>query len=526
MPVERVDAAADGRTAVGGRLPTRRAAPNQCPVASTADEPASSSLLRRTLEGIRWTAASRLVVQVAQFAITAVLARLLVPAQFGLVQMYTVFTGFAALFVDLGLVGAIVQRRDLEERHLSSAFWLNLMSAFILTSAIAALSPAVAAFYGQSRLIPLTIAASANFVIAAPSLVQIAQLRRAMNFRLLGIAEIATIVVSGTVAICAAFAGWGVWSLVFLSLSGSATRTSIIWFSTDWRPKRVVDRNAIRELWRFGGNLIGSFSLTYWARNADNMLIGRFIGLSTLGLYSRAYNLMLLPVQQPMTIATNVMFSALSKIQDEHERVKRAFLRAVGLITVLTFPILTGLLVVGDRFIGLVYGEKWLGAVPLLRILCIAGMVQSVQTTTTWLYGSQGRPHLLLRWNLISFPCVLASFVVGLHWGARGVTIAYTVVTALLVYPAVKMAGQSVGMSFLDLFARLRKLMLASAAMGLLVFIAGEAIPSTYPPAAVLLALVLLGAASYTLLLLLLRDENLGELISLLRRSSAPPALR
>jgi len=466
-----------------------------------------------------WTASSRIGSQIAQFAITAVLARLLVPADFGLVQMYVVFTGFAMLFVDLGFVGALVQRKEIDERHLSSAFWLNLASSTAVAVLIAALSPALATFYGEPRLMPLTIVAALNFVIAAPALVQIAQLRRALNFRFLAIADIAATVVSGVVAIAAAIAGLGVWSLVLLLLVSSATKTSILWFSSDWRPKWLLDRTAVRELWRFGGNLIGSYSLTYWARNADNLLIGKFIGLTQLGLYSRAYNLMLLPVQQPSQIATNVMFSSLSGIQDDPKRVKRAYLRAVGLIATLTFPVLTGLLVLSDRFIGVVYGDKWIDAAPLLSVLCIAGMVQSVQLTSYWLYGSQGRPDLLFRWNLIAFPCVLGSFVVGLHWGTLGVTIAYTIVTAVLAYPAVTLAGRQVDMSFLDLAARLRNVVLVSAAMGLLVFGLGKAMPGAFPPVVQLLLLVLVGAAAYFLGLRLLRDENFRELRALVRRT-------
>lgn len=475
------------------------------------------NLTQRTLKSMGWTAGSRVGSQIAQFAITAFLARLLVPADFGLVQMYVVFTGFAMLFVDLGFVGALVQRKEIDERHLSSAFWLNLASSTGVAVLIAALSPALAAFYGESQLVPLTIVASLNFIIAAPALVQIAQLRRALNFRFLAITDIAATVVSGVVAIAAALAGLGVWSLVLLMVISSATRTSILWFSSDWRPKWLVDRTAVRELWHFGGNLIGSYSLTYWARNADNLLIGKFIGLTQLGLYSRAYNLMLLPVQQPSQIATNVMFSSLSGIQEDRKRVKRAYLRAVGLIATLTFPVLTGLLVLSERFIGVVYGDKWLDAAPLLSVLCIAGMVQSVQLTSYWLYGSQGRPDLLFRWNLIAFPCVLGSFVVGLHWGTLGVTIAYTVVTAVLAYPAVTIAGRQVDMSFLDLASRLRNVVLASAVMGLLVFGLGEVIPGAFPPVVQLLLLVLVGAAAYFLGLWVLRDENLRELRALVR---------
>ena len=271
--------------------------------------------------------------------------------------------------------------------------------------------------------------ASANFVIGAPSIVQLALLKRALNFQRLAVVEVTATTVAGILAIAAATAGLGVWSLVIASLASTSVRSALLWFSTDWRPHRIVDRAAVRELWGFSGHLLGFMSIAYWSANADNLLIGRFVGVRQLGIYARAYNTMMLPISQISGATTVVMFPALSGIQDDRERVKAAYLRANRLISLVAFPTFVGLIVVADRFIVAAYGDRWSAAVPLLRVLCFAGLVQMTVATGSWIYQSQGRTDWMLRWGMITCAGTLAAFGIGLHWGMLGVTVAYATVS-------------------------------------------------------------------------------------------------
>ena len=441
----------------------------------------SGDLTRRTVGGLAWSATARVGTQVVQFLITAVLARLLVPAEFGLVEMYAVFTGFAIVFVDLGLAAAIVQRKDLEERHLSSAFWLNLGGGLTATVLLMALSPAIAAFYGQSKIIPLMLVSSVNFLLGAPSIVQSALLKRGLKFRRLAAVDVTATLLSGAVGIAAAFWGAGVWSLVYLTLTSTATRSVVLWFSTDWRPKRLVDRDAVRELWRFSGHLLGFMSIGYWTANADNLLIGRFIGVGSLGIYARAYNTMLLPLSQISGVTSAVMFPALAGIQDDKERVKNGYLRGAQLIALIAFPTLIGLIVVAPQFIVVAYGHRWASAVPLLRALCVAGLAQCVSMTGAWIYQSQGRTDWMFRWGVIQAAATMAGFAVGIHWGAQGVAISYAVVTVAAAYPGLAIPGRLIGMSFQDVALTVYKPLVAALAMGAIIFAAGKEIPQGWP---------------------------------------------
>jgi PST family polysaccharide transporter len=489
------------------------------PVPPEKWRPSSSAgtLTQQTAGSLAWSAASRVGGQIVQFSIIVVLARLLVPAQFGLVEMYAVFTGFAVVFVDLGLAAALVQRQSLEERHLSSAFWLNLAGGVAAAGMIAALSPGIAAFYGQPRLVLLTIVAGANFIVGAPGIVQSALLQRALNFRRLAFIELTANVISGAVAICVALSGGGVWSLVALTLTSTATRSLILWFSSDWRPLWAVDRAAIAELWRFSGNMLGFTSINYWARNADNLLIGKFIGVGALGIYARAYNTMLLPLYQISGVTSSVMFSALSGIQEDLERVRNAYLRAVSMIALVAFPTMVGLLVVADRLVLVAFGQRWSATVPLLRVLCVAGLIQSVSMTGGWIYQSQGRTDLLFRWSLVTSAATLASFAVGLHWGALGVTVAYAIVTLASTYPGIVIPGRLIGMTFSDMTLAVYKPLASSFTMGGLVFLVGEAVPRHWPSAVQLIVLVAAGVASYGASLRLFRASWYRDLVALRR---------
>jgi O-antigen/teichoic acid export membrane protein len=473
------------------------------------------SLARRTLGGVAWNSASRVVGQIVQFAITATLARLLLPADFGLVAMLAVFTGFAAIFVDLGLAAALVQRKEVEERHLSSAFWVNIGGGVLMAATISSLSPAIAAFYGEPRLVALTVVASASFVIGATSIVQSALLKRTLNFRRLAIVDVTATAVGGIIAVGVAVAGLGVWSLVLSALAATAVRSSMLWFSTDWRPKRIIDRAAVRDLWRFSSHLLGFMMLNYWSANADNLLIGRFIGVRQLGIYSRAFSVMMLPISQIAGAATGVMFPALSGIQDDRGRVKAGYLRATRLIAIVAFPTFTGLIVVADRFIVAAYGDRWSAAVPLLRILCVAGLVRMMVATGSWIYQSQGRTDWMLRWGVVNCAATLIAFGVGLHWGMLGVTIAFAISSVLLAYPGIVIPGRLVGLSFQDVAGAVRQPAVAAAAMGLVVFGSRYLVPSGLPVVVQLLALVVIGIAAYGAALRLLGVDARRELAGL-----------
>ena len=450
------------------------------------------------------------------------LARLLVPADFGLIGLILVFTGFASLFVDVGLSGAVIQRADLDDRHASTAFWLNVGAGLVLSALVAALSPLIAAFYDDPTLVALTLAMSLNFAVAGVGLVPRALMQRSMSFHRLAVIEIAATAVAGTAAISAAFAGAGVWSLVVLTVATSVVTTLSLWLCSSWRPRFIVDRAALRDLWSFSAGMFGFQAVNYWSRNFDNLLVGKILGAAPLGLYGRAYSVMLMPISQVNVVTTRVMFPALSRLQGDPARVKRAYLRAVGLIALVTFPVVVCLFVEARSFVLALYGPRWTEMVPILQILCVAGLFQSIGTTTGWIYQSQGRTDWLFRWGLATGVLTIASFSVGIVWGLVGVAVAYTARTLVLVYFNYTIPGKLIGLTFWDVARQVRGVLAAALTMGVIVWLVERQLPGGWSAGAGLLVGTTVGIASYAVLVRLLAPPAYTDLVELLRRRSRP----
>lgn len=407
------------------------------------------SLVRQTLTGIAWTSVARAIGQVASFIVGLLLARLLGPSEFGLIGMALVLSGFLSLMGELGLGAALVQRADLDERHRSSAFWLSVATGIFFALLLCASAPAIAAFYREPRLVPVIRVLSIDFVIAPLRSVQSALLSRSMAFKALAAVEITGVVTSSTVAVVLAFKGYGVWALVARTLTSSSLQTLVLWSVSRWRPSFRADRQAIADLWKFSSHLLGFGIVNYWARKADDLLIGRFLGSAPLGLYSRAYGTMMMPLTEITGVFGKVMFPMLSRIQDDKARSKAIYLRAISAISMVTFPIMLVLLVASEPIVLALYGEKWRGMLTTLQIYCVVGAFQSIGTTVGWIYQSQGRTDLMLRWGLVASTLIVGAIGVGVYFGSiEAVAIAYaTINLVVLSYPLFAVPGRLIGLT-------------------------------------------------------------------------------
>jgi PST family polysaccharide transporter len=474
-----------------------------------------SDLRDKTLSGLKWSGATHLACQALQFAISVIVARALSPQEFGLMGMVAVFSGLAGVFNGLGLGTALVQKQKLEERHLSTIFWVNVACGASMTAGFAAAAPAISNFYGEPTLRALTLATGLTFILGSLGIVHRNIMIRAMDFRGLFIIETTAVVVAGVVAVAGAVTGWGVWSLVAQSLVFTAVYTLMLWRLSTWRPVLSVDGAAVRELWGFSSNLLGYNVLKFSDRNLDNLLIGRFIGPGALGIYARAYGLMLLPIDQVSTVLTRVMFPALSVLQGDLDSVKRIYLRATRAIALVSFPMMLGLLVVADPLILTMYGEKWRGAVPLIQIFCLTGLSQSIGTTVGWIYNSLGRTDIQLQWAVFTFVVRSISFVIGLKWGVFGVTVAYVASDYVLFYPSWVIPGRLIGMNVGEIVGNVAKTFLCAATMAAAVWLLGLLLPPQWPSWALLAAQVPAGVISYLGLIHFLQVEAYLELRAL-----------
>ncbi len=389
----------------------------------------------RAIRGGAFTVGS----QASQFIIgllaTMVMARLLTPRDYGLIGMVTVVTGFLTIFKDIGLSRVTIQRNVLTHDEASSLFWINGAVGVVIALLTAAIAPLIARFYGEPRLTNITIALASGFLVSGFSVQHLALLRRRMRFGILAANDVFSVTLASIVGITMAYEQMSYWAIVGNQLTFTISGALLAWTVCRWRPSLPKRSTPVREMLAFGGNITGFTVLNYFSRNTDDLLIGRFWGSQQLGLYAKAYQLLLFPLNQINLPVGGVAVPTLSRLVDEPERYRAAFARTLDKIVLITMPLVVFLMVTSDWLIAVVLGAQWVGAAKIFMWLAIAGFVQPIGYTTGWLFTSQNRTGELLRWGVMSSFLAVGSIAAGVHWGAEGVAKSYGLTSALITTP-------------------------------------------------------------------------------------------
>ncbi|MEO1008330.1 MAG: lipopolysaccharide biosynthesis protein [Planctomycetota bacterium] len=392
--------------------------------------------------------ALRLIVQIGS---TMVLARLLTPGDFGLVAMGLTATSFAMVFKDAGLSIATIQRAEVSHEQISNLFWANVVISAALMLVVAALSPLVAMFYQQPALIGVTTGLSLVFVFGGLAVQHKAILTRQMRFGALTGVVIGSQAGGVAVAIAMAIAGFGYWSLVGLAVGQAAVECVLVWLLCDWKPGRPQRGVGTKSMIHFGSFLTAFNVLNYATRNADNVMLGAIWGASQLGIYSKAYALLLLPLRQINAPIASVSVPALSRLQDEPEAFRQFYQRMVRLISYATMPLVVVLAVLAEEITGVVLGPGWEESAVVFRVLAFFGVVQSVSVTTGWVLTSLGNSRRMFEWNVIGTPTIVIAFALGLPYGAYGVALAATIAALVLSVPQIFYAFRGTPASMADI---------------------------------------------------------------------------
>lgn len=475
------------------------------------------SLRESAASGVKWSTTSQAGRQVMQLATTVMLARLLSPSDFGLMSMAVVVIGFVNLFKDLGTASAVVQRRDPTEGFLSSVFWVNVVFGFLAMAVLFAGAPILASFYREPRLVPILEVLSLTFVISGLSILQQAIFERNLAFRALAKVEISAIVSGSIVGIALALLGAGVWSLVGQALAIATVTTALLWASSAWRPKAIFRWREIRSVSGYSLNFAGFNVLNYVMRNADYLLIGRFLGAQDLGYYTLAYRLLLYPVQNISWVISRVMFPVLSQIQDDNVRIGRVYLRVCGIVAMIAFPIMFGLWALAEPLILTVFGSRWTPVVLLLMILAPVGLIQSIATTVGVIYQVKGRTDWMLYWGIGSSVLVMAAFVTGLPWGILGVAAAYAIVSVILIYPNFAIPFRLIDMRVRELGTVLWRPFVCSSLMLLALLGLKAALPIGLSSGATLGILVSASIFTYALVSWMVNRDQVQQILDTIR---------
>ncbi len=481
----------------------------------------SSTLRGQVVRGVGWSAADQILQQVLGLISLFVLARLLTPSDYGTVGMVTVFTGFVGIFAEMGLGRALVHKQDLTPAHLSTVFWTNVLLGMAVFLVLFWMAGLVAWFYDSPDLKSVTRVIAANFLITPLAAVPRAMILKRMAFKSIAIRNVVALAAGTTVAVVMAWHGYGYWSLVASILVNQVAGVILFWAAEPWRPKLIFRPRVMKDIIRYGLYLSGSNMVGYWSRQTDRLLIGAMAGGEALGLYTRAYMLMLLPVQQVAGRVDAVLFPAFASIQHDTSRIASIYLKMTRLVALLTFPMMFGLWVVADDFVRIALGPNWLDTVPLVRILCPLGAVQSILTMNGSLYLSLGRTDLAFRVTLGFTIACAATFCIGL-WlnGVTGLAVAYTIFSLATAPWIYLIAARLVNLTLMDMVRNLAKIFLCAMLMSVTVYLAKLVIP--FDSSEIRLATsVSLGVFVYWVALHMLRVSAYREAVDLVRERLA-----
>jgi len=417
-----------------------------------------TNLKGRTISGGFVTIFAQGIQFVLNLVSVMVLARLLTPQDFGLVAMVTTITGFFWIFNEAGLSAATVQREGITHAQVSNLFWTKVVLGGMSSLSLAACAPIVAWFYREPRLVGVTLALSITFLLTSLAVQHLAILKRQMRFKMIALIQIGSVSAGVLVGLGMARLKCGYWSLVGMQLSMPVVVFLLTWSASRWRPQLPARRSGTRSLLSFGANLTASSFLWSVARGSDGLLIGRFFGSASLGLYSRAAVLLRRPVEQLIAPLAAVLVPTLSRLQSQPERYRRITLKVYDIIAITSFPFSALFLALSHPLTLVVLGPKWENAAPIFAAFTLVALYTPVASVASWLLTSQGRGKDFLTGSLIGSSLTIVSFLIGLRFGPVGVAMSYSAYCLLIALPVLYyIAGRRGPVTTRDLWNRFFK---------------------------------------------------------------------
>lgn len=476
------------------------------------------NLRRQAARGVFWTAAGNWGYQLATLIVFSILANLLTPEAFGLVALASVFIAAMKLIEEQGMADALVQREELEPEHLDTAFWISVGLSVALAVVLTVGSGLLAALVNEPDVAPILAWLSVSLILSGFSSVQRAILTRELRFASLTLRTLSSVIVGGVVGVAAAFAGYGVWALVAQLITLELVGVIALWTASDWRPSFRFSRSHFRELFSFGSSVLGFKLLRFADRRVDNLMVGSLISATALGFYVVAYRLLNLIINITTSVIGSVAFPVFSRIQGDPEQVRKAYYKAVRQISVISFPAFIGIMVVAPEVTRLVFGGQWDASVPVMQVLAIAGLAQSVLFVNGVVLKSLGRPGWRLVIMAVSVALLVAAFAVAVQWGIVAVAWALVAVTYGMAPVWLAATNRLVGLTPRRYLEQVGPPLIASLMMAGLV-LALELIVDGWPLLWQVVLLVGSGIATYALSLWLIARPMAVETLSLVRLS-------
>jgi len=475
----------------------------------------SDDLKNKTLNALLWSAADRIGLQGIQFVISIILARLLLPEEFGLIAMLAIFLGIADAFINSGFGHALIQKKEATHVDECSIFYFNVLVGFLAAALLSLAAPWVADFYNQPQLILMIYALSFNLILSALGLVQVTLLSKHLNFKVQQKVSFISAIGSGTIGVTMALTGFGVWSLVIMQLSNTLFRTSLLWLFNTWRPSWTFSFDALRSMFGFGSRIFFVGLANALFVNIYSLVIAKLFSPMALGFYTRAESLQRLPVLSIAGVINQVTFPMFSSIQDDKPRLKRALSKALNMMELIVFPMMVGLAIVAKPLVLVLLTEKWLPSVPYLQLFCVLGMLYPIQVINLSVLNAQGRSDLFLRVQVMQYILITINVLITYRWGIAAMIYGQIVISFLACYLCAYYNQKMLDCPFIEQVRDLIPSLALSGLMGLGVYALKYVLITD--ELTLLIAQIVTGIVIYSGMCYLLRISSFMEIIKLIK---------
>ncbi|MBC7630445.1 lipopolysaccharide biosynthesis protein [Aeromicrobium sp.] len=411
----------------------------------------SPALRPKVYRAIAWSSGASVFIQIISFSAALVVTRLVSPTDFGRMALAVVVVGFFGIISETGLATSLTQRHQIDRRHESAAFYVQVAASAGAAIVIVLGSGLLADLMRQPAIRLVLVLLGCGLVVGSLGAVPRAILIRDLKMQRIAMIDVSTVITSGVVGVTLAMLGYGVWALAWAAVCSAGVSVLGGYLATGWTPAAKFSRTAARDLFVFARPFYGYTLINYLVRNGDNFLVGRFLGPLQLGLYSRAYALLLVPTRQTTSVIGGSLQVSLARFASDKPRSRRVYLEACSHIVFIVMPVMTFGAILTADFVRIVLGPQWVAAIPTIQILAIVGIVEPLVATCGWLYFAQGRADLSLRVSLLLGPLYLAAIAVGVAAGsAASVAMAYLLISVALAPVLLATAGGLIGIRLRD----------------------------------------------------------------------------
>lgn len=483
----------------------------------------SGSLQHKTISALFYSFGGFLANSGVQFGIMIILARLVSPAEFGILGMVTIFTAISQIFIDSGMTQALIREKNVTQEDYSTVFYYNLLVAIVMYSILFALAGSISKYFREPQLIAIIRVISVGMIISALGIIQRTMLVRNIDFKSQTRIDVTSSILSGIVAITMAYAGFGVWSLVLRTLVQQLATLIMLTASNKWLPSPAFNRRSFDRLFGFGWKMLLTGLLATVYNYIYNIIIGRSYSATQLGYYAKSLQLRDVVSNSITTSVSKVSYPVLSSIQDDTDRLELGFKKIIRSASFLTFPVMIGLVAIAHPMVQLMFGDQWVPMVPYLQILCLAGATFPHRAINLNVLLVKGRSDLFLRLDVIKIVIglCLIGLAIFLGFGIYGLLWVNFILAQIAFWINSYYSREFISYSTMEQVRDMVPSLVASGAMGAVLYLSGFFLPQS---SFVRLTLqVIIGATTYILLSKLTGIKELDTVLGLVRSLSQKP---